>query len=466
MTTIAPSAAEPTRFGVWWRRFWVPVVLVLIALGYGGTTTLLHTKALSPVDEWVYSDYLDKVPTELLVHQGELVGTEARERIACDGIYPYGLMGQPCGSSYNDPAKFPFAGKTSADAYTPIYFASTWAVGKVFQLIPGVSDLEGWRLTGSLWLAATVLVLYLIFRRFNIHPVATIGIGTALIVSPFSWWTYTFVSTDAPSAFFGGLLLLLALRYIAGRGSGWWIVGVSALAVLVKVTNILGVCLAALVLLLTWLWELKRTRWSDGWRSLRPDGERRSLGLPAFAVYSVVAAVVAQLSWLGLHRMLAVGPAANQGVSNTFGVQALLEQTVNFLPGTLTSTVVVAGANGSTSSALPMYWWALVPLTWLCTVGVLGSFFALRMRSRLAPLIVSIAIASVAFSPMLAVVIKVTTGSYFTLPGRYGAVLLVAFLLTVGLLVRNRWAAWVILGYSALLGVGMIVVTYHLSGLH
>jgi hypothetical protein len=461
MTTIAPSSTASTGFGVWWRRFWVPLVLVLIAVGYGGTTTLLHTKALSPVDEWVYSDYLDKVPTELMVHQGELIGREALGRIACDGVYPYGPMGQPCGSSYNNPSKFPFAGKTSADAYTPLYFATTWAVGQVIHLIPGISELEGWRLTGTLWLAVTMVMLWLVFRRFAIHPVAVIGLGLAFIVSPFSWWTYTFVSTDAPSAFFGALLLLLTLRFLSGRASGWWIVGVSALAMLVKVTNILGVCLVALLLLLTWLWELRQTTWADGWRSPRPGSARWSLALPGFGVLAVAAAVVAQLGWLGLHRALAVGPAAQQGISGPLGVKALLEQTVSFLPGTLTSNVIVAGSGGS--SALPMYGWALAPLTWLCVVGVLGAFFSLRMKSRLAPLVVSVAISSVLFAPMLAIVVKITTGSYFPLPARYGAVLLVAFLLMVGILLKNRWAPWVILGYSAVMGVAMIAVTYMIA---
>jgi hypothetical protein len=306
-----------------------------------------------------------------------------------------------------------------------------------------------------------MVMLWLVFRRFAIHPVAVIGLGLAFIVSPFSWWTYTFVSTDAPSAFFGALLLLLTLRFLSGRASGWWIVGVSALAMLVKVTNILGVCLVALLLLLTWLWELRQTTWADGWRSPRPGSARWSLALPGFGVLAVAAAVVAQLGWLGLHRALAVGPAAQQGISGPLGVKALLEQTVSFLPGTLTSNVIVAGSGGS--SALPMYGWALAPLTWLCVVGVLGAFFSLRMKSRLAPLVVSVAISSVLFAPMLAIVVKITTGSYFPLPARYGAVLLVAFLLMVGILLKNRWAPWVILGYSAVMGVAMIAVTYMIA---
>jgi hypothetical protein len=421
----------------------------------------MHTKALSPVDEWVYSDYLDKVPTELLVHQGELIGPEALNRMACNGVYPYGPMGQPCGSNYDKPSKFPFAGKTSADAYTPIYFVATWAVGNAIHLLPGVDQLTGWRLTGSLWLAAAAVMLFLVFRRLRVPPLVTIALGIAFIVSPYAWWTYTYVSTDAPSVFFGGLLLLLALRYTAGDGSGWWLPAISAVAVLVKVTNILGVCLAALILLLTWLWELRRTSWSAGWRSMRPTMERRTLALPGFGVLAVAFGVVAQLAWLGIHHALAVGPAANQGISAPLGKKELLAQTTSFLPGTLTSNVVIAGSGGS--SALPIPSWAVAPLSWLCIVGVVGAFWALRMRQRRAPLVIATGIAAVLFAPMLAVVVRVTTGSYFPLPARYGAVLLVAFLLMAALQVRNRWAAWIIIGYASSLGIAMLILTYLLG---
>lgn len=459
----ATTAGTTNRFLGWLKAFWVPVLLVVIALGYGGTTTLMHGKALSPVDEWVYSDYLDKVPTELMVHQGELIGPEARARIACDGVYPYGTMGQPCGSSYKDSAKFPFAGRTSADAYTPIYFVTTWAVGSALHLVPGVSQLAGWRLTGSLWLAATMVMIWLLFRRFRVPPLATIALGTAFIVSPLAWWTYTFVSTDASSVFFGALLLLLGLRYIAGRGSGWWLVGVAAFATLVKVTNILGVCLAALVLLLTWLFELRRTQWRGRWwLAERPSvAGRHSLALPAFGAAAVAAGGIAQVGWMIVHRLAAVGPAAQQGIAQPLSIKDLLSQTVSFLPGTLTSTVVVAGGGGN--SALPVDTWALAPLTWLCVVGVVGAFFALRMRSRLAPLVVSVTIASALFAPMLAVVVRVTTGSYFALPARYGAVLLGAFLLMAAIQLRNRWASGAVLVYAAVLGVVMLIVTYHIS---
>jgi hypothetical protein len=462
MSSTAVDVAQRDRgFAQWLRAWWVPLLLVVISLGYAGTATIMHTNALSPVDEWVYSDYLDKVPTEILVHEGELIGPEALNRIACDGVYPYGPMGQPCGSDYDRPSKFPFAGKTSADAYTPLYFATTWAVGGALQLLPGIDELTGWRLTSSLWLAATCVLLFFVFRKLHVAPLVTFSLALAFVVSPFSWWTYTYVSTDAPSVFFGALLLLLALRYTQGRGSGWWLTGASVLAVLFKVTNILGVCLAALFLLLTWLWELRRTNWDEGWRSSRPKIERRSLGLPLFGVFSVVFSVIAQLGWLVLRGAIAVGPPANQGISTPLGKKELLAQTTSFLPGTLTSNVVISGGGGS--FALPIPSWAVAPLSWVCIAGVVGVVWTLRKRNNRAPLVVSTALASVLFAPMLAVVVALSTGTYFPLPTRYGAALLGAFLLMAAIQIKNRWATLIVLAYSACLGVAMLYLTYLLA---
>lgn len=450
---------NPSKLMQWINRLWVPIILVVISLGYSGAITLMHTKALSPLDEWVYSDYLDKVPTQLMVRQGEYIGHTALERIACNGIFPYGQMGQPCGSSLNDPSKFPFGGKTTADAYTPFYFATTWATGEAIHTVLGVDELTGWRLVSTLWLAATMVLLFILFKRFRVPSLLTIALGLAFIASPYSWWTYTYVSTDTSTAFFGLLLLILTFRFLEGKSSAWPLVIFSAVAVLFKITNVLGVCLAALIILLTWLWELRKTSWEHGWRSLRPDGSRRSLSLPLFGVISIAAAVLAELGWLKLRTALAVGPAPVIPDS-PLGIHGLLEQTMNFLPGTITSNVVVAGGNGN--FALPLLSWMVQPLAWICIAGVAGAFMALRVRSTMAPLTISVFVSSVLFAPMLALFVKIFIGSYFVLPSRYGGVLLGAFLLMAALTMRNRYAAWLILAYSTTLGIVLLVGTHQL----
>jgi hypothetical protein len=457
MTTLSRRDTVSSAIASWWRLFWVPVVVAVIAFGYSATIASLHTKALSPTDEWVYSDYLDKVPTEGIVREGEAIGRTALQRIACDGVYLFGRMGQPCGSSYRDLAAFPFKGRTSADAYTPLYFATTWAMGLGFQLLPGVTELTAWRMAGAIWLAATCVALFLLFRRLRVGPLPSAALILAFVASPFSWTTYTFVSTDAPSVLLGAILLILTLRYLSGEGRGWPIPVVGAIAVLFKVTNILGVCLVALLLLLTWLWELRSTDWSRGLASRRPRVDRSSIGLPAFGILAVAAAVAAQLGWLALRAALAVGPAPDQGIGVPFSKTGLLASTTKYLTGILPTSRIVS--NGAATASQPLEAWMVVPLGWLCLVGVLAAFWRLRTRSPHGPLVVTTVIAAALFAPMLTLITAVTTGIYYDLPARYGAVLLGAFLLVTGLVLKNRWAAAAVIVYAVALGAATIAGT-------
>jgi hypothetical protein len=452
-----PVDASP-RFSHWLRRFWVPLVLVVAALGVSGTITVMHGDSMSPIDEWVYSDYLDKLPEQGVVYQGEAIGDQALERMACDGVLLYGPMGPDCGDDYGDLSEFPFSGITSADAYTPVYFAITRVVGDGIAFVTGADELTGWRLTGPVWLAATMIVFWLLLRRWNVPPLATLGLGLTLLASPFGWWTYTWVSTDAPSFLAGALMLLLASRYAYGKGSGWWLALVAALALAFKTTNILAVCLAALYLLIVWLSELRATEWI-GIRTRRPiaDG-RSSFALPGFAVLALVAAAATQFGWLAIRQVLAKGEPANQAIAGQLDRLETLSQMANFLPGTITSNVNLVGTG---DYALPFPNWSVMPLSWLCIAGVIGAFWQLSGTSKRSPLVIAIAISAIAFAPMLAIVIQLTTGSYFPLPPRYGAPILAGFLLAAGMTMRNRWAHWLLLAYA----VPLIAATLYLTAL-
>ena len=145
MSNAIPLAPSKYQMPMWERlvRFaWVPVVLVLAGFTMAATVTANHTEALSPVDEWVYVDYLFKLPTQGFVHQGEEIGLDARAIMACDGVTPFGPMGPSCGSDYSNAAAFPYEGISSADAYTPVYFAETVVGGQMIQSVTGISELS------------------------------------------------------------------------------------------------------------------------------------------------------------------------------------------------------------------------------------------------------------------------------------------------------------------------------------
>ena len=112
--------------------------------------------------------------------------------------------------------------------------------------------------------------------------------------------------------------------------------------------------------------------------------------------------------------MIAVAPQAGLGLGIPLNRRALGEQLANFLPGTITSNVVVAGGGGG--YALPVFGAAVAPLSWLCIAGVLGAFWSAGLRRSHGPIVAATAIASVAFAPMLALILTVATGAYFPLP--------------------------------------------------
>ncbi|TFD29401.1 hypothetical protein [Cryobacterium cryoconiti] len=445
---VTPAASPATR----WRRLfialWVPVVLVIASFGMSAVVTANHGPALSPVDEWVYVDYLFKLPVQGIVHEGEKIGTEALVIMSCDGVTPYGPMGPTCGSSLADLSSFPYKGVTSADAYTPAYFAVTRVVGDAIHTVTGINQLSSWRVTGALWLGLAAVLLHLLLRQWRIRRPVILGLGLAVIASPFAWWTYTYISTDAPSLAFGILLLLAAVKIGRGQWSGWWLPVISTVAVLFKVTNVLGVCLAALYLLILWLLELKQTQWA-GWKTRRPHQQNRSsLGLIFFAVLALGASVSAQLAWLAFRSAEAVGIPVDQAIGIPLTPEELVSQVATFLPGTIVSNVNISG---STNLAYAIPGFVVAPLSWICITGVLGAFWTLRKGSKLTPIVVSVTLAALFFAPMLAIMIHVTTGNYFPLPPRYGAPILGSFLLLAGLTIRNRWAVGILLGYSVAL---------------
>lgn len=439
--------------------FWVPTVLVMAALGVSGTVTVAHTEEMSPVDEWVYIDYLDKFPTQGIVHRGEDIGPYALEQMACSGVKVYGPMGPPCGSDYEAQIRdFPYEGQTSADLYTPIYFAATWVVGGAIHVATGIDLTTSWRLTGALWQALSMVLMFFLFRMWKVGPIATVALGLAVIASPFSWWTYTYVNTDAPSFALGVLLLLATTKFIRGQASGWWIVAVSALAMSIKATNILGICAVGLYLVVQWLYESRSIQWR-GLKTTRPDNpDRRWFALPAFALAAGAAGAIVTAAWTIIRSMVALTDSPDQGTTVPFGLRQLTDQFINFLPNTIASNVNLSGTD---MLAYPIPAIMYVPLTFITVAGVIGAFWTLRKGTQEVPLVTALAIASVVAGPFLALVLFTTQGVYFPLPPRYGASILGAMLLLAGLTLTYRPAAWATLAYTAGLSVLVVATAAH-----
>jgi len=239
-------------------RHWALAVTLVAGMGYMAIITLLHSQAVSPIDEPQYIDYIDKVYGQGIVRSGEYLGELVRGLFACHGVIPFGVMGAACGSDMSDPSVFPFGGISSAPIYTPVQFWIDRVVGDAISTIPGIDQLAGWRLVGTLWLGGGLAFCYLAARRLRIAGWGFVAVALAFVASPFGFWTFSFVSTDAPIFLFGAIALWLTMRIARGESSGWWLVALGAAGSLFKATSLVAVGFAFVYLVVYRVIALRR----------------------------------------------------------------------------------------------------------------------------------------------------------------------------------------------------------------
>ena len=447
-TPGSPRPLEPKSrlqsFQSWLRRYWIPVVLVAAALAMCGAVTVQHSQSFSPLDEWVYYDYVLKIPTQGVVHQGEFLGEPALEAMACFGD-GFGPRGEPCTGphgDYDEPAAYPQQGKTSVDLYTPLYFAFTWATGKAVQFLTGFDFLTAARLTGFFWLAGGVIAFYALAMRLRLNKIVTLGLGLTVIGLPASRYAFTYITTDAPSFFFGSLLLLLAVRFVRGNlRHPWWLILVAALAVLVKITN-----LFALGLMVVFLLVYAMTAWRKGapprYRAVSP---RRIITV---ASLSVATAVLAEIVWLGIRVAIRVGDGPDQGVASPFSIRRVAGSVATFIGVPYPNTV---------DSALSL------PYALIYIAGVFGFFLSARGFGMKRALSISTAVSVTLFPPLLLMAMSVALGSAFPIAARYGASLMPAAFVGVAMITRNQLSRYLLLVYGAVLVITAIARSFYLS---
>lgn len=437
----------------WATRHWVSIVLVLVAVVYGGAVTILHDDTVSPIDEVVYLDYAYKVWDQGIVHEGEEFGDDVAQVVACENVIPFGDLGQECGADDVHLPGMPNQGITTGAAYTPVYFWSVRLIGDPIHVITGLSDVTSWRLSGLAWLIGTILVLVPLLRRAGVTPMATLTLGLLFIASPYAWWTYTYLSTDASIVLFGAAMLLVAMNAVRGRGSLWWLLPLAILAPIFKITNllVLGLVLLYLGIDAVARWRQRRAGSAQSGEAARPLLTR---WLP-IGVATVVAVVV-QITWMRLVPLFAVTDVAvDQGVSTRLTGSELLRLMLSGIAGPITHNPFA----GFSSSPLPAQ--IMTPLSWLFIAAVVGAVMVFRWDAERGPIVWATAIAALTALPALGIVMSVLVNSYFDLPARYGAGLIPAVLLVAGLMLRNRAAIIIAIAYAGvLLAFGIALAVY------
>ncbi|MBC7594085.1 MAG: hypothetical protein H7288_09130 [Kineosporiaceae bacterium] len=427
------SQASTGPVGRWvgsFLRSWLGVAILLLAfstLMVG--TNVAKSPQISPLDEYVYLDYLSKVPSQGFVRSGEETGALARQEIACRGVLGYGgrgYYGDSCnGRSFDSDPLYPYNGLTGADIYAPVYFAVTWLVAQPLVAV-GVGLLDAGRWVNALWLWTGSIALWGLLRSLGTRPELALGLVMLALSTPAMFWATTYVSTDAPSLAVSAALAWVAVRIYKGRISPFWLPILSAVAVLFKVQNLALVGLVAGSLLVVSAVDLRRVgpTQSTWWAKLFRDR------VVWASILSVVAGVAAQAGWLAFRAVQSVPEGGVSSIPTSqapLTLRALFAESVRFVGG--------VGASGpSDVSADLMGVLVVYALSGLTVASILGVLLSPR-RFR-APVVVISAVTlliALATGPALVLATYASVGHYIPLPARYGIVLLPVFLVCIAM---------------------------------
>lgn len=437
--SVATSRARIA--GRWVLAGLMVLAIALIALVVG------RQQAFSPYDEYVYFDYLTKVPTQGFVRAGEEVGDIARAELECRGVTSYEPYGDGClvGDTADDEL-YPYVGLTGADIYTPVYFGITWALAQPLTWL-GMGLLDAGRMVGGLWLAATAGLTFLALRRLGAGLASSAGLVLLGMAAPVTLASFAFLSTDAIAITAGAALAWLTARIVTGGASAWWLVPVGVLGVLGKVQAVGALGAAALILAVHALFV------RGGWRD-----RTAWLGTILPAAAASVLAIGAQLGWTALRSRSAVGEGADLGVgSRELPLDALVLQFAHVISSVGATQAVEAHV---------AFTLAVTALTLLCGAGLIAGIVGLPQSAPAqrdtAGIARSWGIGTLSLAlvmiPVLTAMTFVLEGIYFEAPLRYGATLLPFLLVSAGLLLAR--STWIGVGVAALSGTVLLVAWF------
>lgn len=450
MTLAGPRGAlAPWRTA---RRRWLLLVVGLLALSSAIVVpAVMSYPTLSPIDELQHADYARKAASLQVVREGEKVSTPTLREQSCRGIDAPGFVSPPCTAATLDPGDYQEAGYNTASVHPPTYYVVSGSAARLATLVPGIdSPLTGARLAGAGWLAAGLLVTWLLARTFGASPGAAAAVTVLLASTPAVVLASTTVTPDAAALVSGGVVVLATVRYARGQVSAPWLAAGAVAAVSCKATGILAVGACCLALLLG----------SPGTSSGRRSWWQRLQG-PLWlgaggAVPIVFWTLVTQARALPvppspLTRFLVDGLTVEQVLGNLL---ATFPPTQNpYLQPDLREPVVLA----------------LIPLAgYLLLLGLAAAALLVTPNpsdhdsERVLRAVAGSTLATMLIGgPLLVALFFLTSGAYFPVPARYGASLLPAGAAALAVVASRR--TWLRAAVGVVAGAQLVGLLVSLS---
>lgn len=392
------------------RSLWAPVALALLVVGAFCMVAAQVDEAtrFSPQDELQHFDYLVKVTRDhQLVRRGDLFGQEAMAEETCAGL-DFGMTLPPCGEGPFDPHVFNEGGYNTASSHSPAYYATSGVVAEAMSDAVGSDSLfTTGRLTGGLWLAAGVAMMWLLMAELGVGWKSRVPVIVLYIATPTVIGVSAVINPDATATLAGASVAWAVLR--AERTGRWGLLGlVCALGVALKVTNGVVVMVAVLYLLIRWAQAARTAAAHD-----RPT-DHAAWWKPVLV--ALTATMLVAVGWLGISEAMARVDGDLIPMTKRMQIEELTGDLLGknlgvgltplrdpYLPKELLTTV-----------SRPMN--DLVDRTFLIGLGAA----ALAAASRRAKALASSSLLVLAvIGPLYVVANYVTQGVYFAIPDRY-----------------------------------------------
>lgn len=407
-----------------WAAVWLVVAAVVVLPHLNAFT------ALSKIDEYQHVDYLDKTMHLEHVEGGELVGQTAMREQACRGIDLETFRMPPCRSTTFDAGDFPGGGYNHTYADPPVYYAVTGVWAAVAGVLPGIDSLvTAGRSAGVVWLAAGLVVTFLLGRRLGASTPAAAGATLLVAATPTVVQSATTITTDAPLLAVGGLLVLAAVAVVEDELAWWW-VGLAALLAMGMKSTALPVIGVALVFLLL---------------------HRRFRASAAV----LAGALVPTFTW-GVYTTATALPEVDDiPVGTMFKVDSIgLGELVRGFETTFSPVVVPERAPFLQTVSVDL---AIQVVNLLLIVGVAAVAWFWPAVSVAGRLGVATFLGMLLVGPGFVVLLFVTEGVSYIVPGRYGLSLLPAAAACLALVASRRRAGDVGLPVLGLAGLGLLL---------
>jgi hypothetical protein len=453
------TTAERTRLSRGGVAAWLGIWLVI-----AGALVLPHTVVfteLSPIDEYQHVDYLDKTLRLEHVNGGEKVDELAMREQACRGVADLDYEPPPCVAESFAPEQFPGLGFNHTFSDPPTYYVVSGPVARLVESVLGLDSIvTAARLVGILWLAAGLLGTFLLARRLGANDWAAAGATLVLASTPVVLGASATVTTDAPELAAGALLTLLAVAVVERRVSVWWLLPGALLVGSFKATSLTVVGMVALFLLIVAF----RPASPDGRVDEEADdqadeavpagpGQRRRLGrrlLPVGLV--IVGGALPLLAWSLVTGATALDSVEDIPAAQMFQVDSIgWAQVANGVRYLLTPVNEAYSAPVLRTPAVEL---STLALNVLVIVGVLALAWFGAHGSLATPLARAVTASMVLGGPALVLLIFVTEGVSFGIPGRYGLSLLPAAAACVAVAASSRRV-----GGPSLVALGVLGMT-------